>query len=181
MAEQLERRLSDKIADPSYLEGIEERSMEELQRMRTEAQGLENDLSFERRLCQARIDILTAELDHRAGKVEGDVMSRLAQILADESTAVSSSPLPSRVPDLSIPASAKRPRRRVEEIVGADTLARLTKLPEEEIRASIESLAEHERSLSSRRKSLHEILDRIQAEIVRRYSTGEEDPSKLLS
>lgn len=179
MAERLDRRLSDRISDPSYLAGLEEQTMERLQEMRVEAQGLENDLSFERRLCQARIDILTAELDHRAGKVEGDVMSRLAQILADQTAAAPETPLPSRRPDLSTPA-AERPRRRVEEIVGADTLARLTNLPEEEIRASIGSLAEHEKDLSGRRKALHEIIDKIQGEIVRRYSSGEEDPSKLL-
>lgn len=149
--------------------------------MRAEAQGLENETSFERRLCQARIDILTAELDHRAGRVEGDVMSRLAQILADESAGPSQTPIPSRVPDLSVPASTERPKRRVEEIVGADTLARLKSLPEEEVRSSIELLAEHERTLSKRRKMLHEVIDKIQGEIVRRYSAGEEDPSELLS
>lgn len=157
--------------------------MEQLQEMRREAQAFENEISFERRLTQARIDILTAELDHRAGRVEGDVMSRLADILADEDTggAGEGSPLPSRMPDLSVPASAQRPRRRVEEIVGADTLARLTKLPEADIRSSVESLAEHEQALSTRRKAVHDVLDQIQAEIVRRYTTGEEDPSKLLT
>ncbi len=108
-------------------------------------------------------------------------MSRLAHILADEDSGGSESPLPARVPDLSVPASADRPRRRVDEIVGAQDLARLTKLPEEEIRSSVEALAEHEKSLSSRRRHVHEVLDRIQGEIVRRYTTGEEDPSNLLS
>ncbi|MBW3593959.1 MAG: hypothetical protein KY391_00150 [Actinobacteria bacterium] len=182
MSEQLERRLSDRIADPSYVTDLQARTMDQLQDMRREAQAYENDISFERRLTQARIDILTAELDHRAGRVEGDVMSRLANILADDDAGDNDSgPLPSRVPDLSVPASAQRPRRRVEEIVGADTLARLTKLPESEIRSSIESLAEHEQTLSARRKTVHDVLDQIQAEIVRRYTSGEEDPSKLLS
>ncbi len=182
MAEQMERRISDRIADPAYAANLPDRSMEQLQQMRREAQAFENEVSFERRLTQARIDILTAELDHRAGKVEGDVMSRLADILADHDTGTTEGmPLPSRVPDLSVPLSAQRPRRRVEEIVGSDTLARLNKLPESEIRSSIESLAEHERALSSRRKSVHEVLDRIQAEIVRRYTTGEADPSALLT
>lgn len=181
MAEQLVRRLADRMADPAYLADLGNRSMEELQGMRTEAQALENDLSFERRLCQARIDILSAELDHRTGRVEGDVMSRLAHILAADESGGSDGSLPSRVPDLSVPAQATRPRRRIEEIVGADTLARLTELPEDEIRKSMESLAEHEKSLSAQRRSVHEVIDTIQAEIVRRYTSGEEDPSSLLS
>ena len=178
------RRLEDRVMDPAYVADLEQRPMEQLQEMRREAQGFENDLSFERRLCQARIDILSAELDHRAGRVEGDVMSRLAQILSDQSTAEQPAPatsLPSRAPDLSAPPSTERPRRRVEEIVGADTLARLTKMPEEEIRSSLDALADYERKLSSKRKTLHEIIDRVQGEIVRRYSSGEEDPSKLLT
>lgn len=182
MTEQLERRLADRIADPAYIADLPGKSMDALQNMRREAQALENEISFERRLTQARIDILTAELDHRAGKVEGDVMSRLPSILADDDAGGSDAgPLPSRVPDLSIPPSAERPRRRVEEIVGADTLARLTKLPEPDIRSSIESLAEHEKKLSARRKTVHDVLDTIQAEIVRRYTSGEEDPSSLLN
>jgi len=181
MSEQLVRRLSDRIADPAYVADLSSRPMEQLQEMRRESQTFENEISFERRLTQARIDILTAELDHRAGRVEGDVMSRLADILADDATASSHGmPLPNRVPDLSVPLSAQRPRRRVEEIVGADTLAQLTTLSESDIRASVEALAEHERTLSSQRKSVHDVLDEIQAEIVRRYTSGEEDPSKLL-
>lgn len=181
MSEQLERRFSDRIADPSYLADLPGRSMEQLQDMRREAQAFENEISFERRMTQARIDILTAELDHRAGRVQGDVMSRLADILADDDGGGGEGgPLPARVPDLSVPASAHRPRRRVEEIVGSDTLARLTNLPGAEVRSSIEALAEHEKALSSRRKVVHDVLDQIQAEIVRRYTTGEEDPSKLL-
>ncbi len=181
MTEQLERRLADRVADPSYVQGLEERRMDQLQEMRAEVQEVENDISFERRLCQARIDILTAELDHRTGRVQGDVMSRLAHILADEDAGGSSGPLPARAPNLSVPRAAERPRRRVEEIVGAQDLARLTKLPEDRIRSSVEALAEHEKNLSARRKQMHEVLDRIQAEIVRRYTTGEEDPSALLS
>lgn len=183
MTEQLDRRLSDRIAHASYVTDLPGRPMEKLQDMRREAQTFENDVSFERRLTQARIDILTAELDHRAGRVKGDVISRLADILADDSAAGggdTGSPLPTRAPDLSVPAATERPRRRVEEIVGVDTLARLKELPESEIRSSIESLAEHEKTLSSQRRRVHEVLDQIQAELVRRYTSGDEDPSELL-
>ena len=42
------------------------------------------------------------------------------------------------------------------------------------------SLAEHERKVSERRKKVHDVLDRLQAEIVRRYTSGEADPSAAL-
>lgn len=181
MAE-MKRRLVERVAEPSYIEGLDARALEDLEAMRIEVSLLENDLSFERRLCQARIDILSAELDHRTGKVEGDLISRLPQILADESKHTHPRPpsdqtLPSRAPDVRVPRIADVPRRRLEEIVGGQTLARLTTMPEEEIKTSISALVEYERTLSGRRKRVHEVLDAIQGELVRRYSTGEADAS----
>jgi hypothetical protein len=72
------------------------------------------------------------------------------------------------------------PRRRVEEIVGEQTLARLPHLQSEEIKSIIGSLAEHERAVSDRRRRVHEVMDKIQAEIVRRYTSGEADPTAAL-
>src|SRR5687768_15462229 len=99
--------------------------------MRNECNDVENEVSFERQLCQGRLDILVAELDHRAGKA-GDVISRLPEILAAE-RAGGEARLPSRVQDLSIPDSAGLPRRRVEEIAGEQTLARLSDMEDSEI------------------------------------------------
>jgi hypothetical protein len=169
------RRMSELVTDPVYIEGLAEKSTEDLKAMRDEASEVENELSFERRLCQARLDILAAELDHRAGRVEGDLISRLPQILADDTPSGSSSPLPQRPPDFSMPRTTEVPRRRVEEIVGETTLAGLTKMSEDEIRSTIETVADHERNLSALRKRVHEVLDLIQTEMIKRYSTGEAD------
>ena len=177
---EMKRRLSEIVTDPDYVEGLTDKSVEEIKAMRDETCEVENELSFERRLCQARLDILSAELDHRAGRVSGDLISRLPQILADEARSESESGLPQRPPDFSMPKTSEMPRRRVEEIVGEGALARLTQMPEEEIRSSIEALAEHERNLSALRKKVHETLDLLQAEMVKRYSSGEADSSTLL-
>ena len=177
---EMKRRLSEIVTDPNYLDGLTERSTEDIKAMRDEAREVENELSFERRLCQARLDILSAELDHRAGKVSGDLISRLPQILADEVRAETRSGLPPRPPDFSMPRTTDIPHRRVEEIVGEGALARLTKMPEEEIRSSIEALAEHERTLSAVRKKVHETLDLLQAEMIKRYTSGEADSNNLL-
>lgn len=181
MPEGLKRRLVERLIDPSYLEGLEGKSLEELRAMREECRDGENELSFERRLCQARIDILSAELDRRAGKGEGDLLSRLPAILASDTRApaASSNPLPARAPDFSIPRNADIPRRRVEEVVGETTLARLGTIPTEEIRRILESLGEHERAVSGKRKKVQEVMDQVQADIVRRYVSGEADPTKL--
>ena len=186
MAER-KRRLSERVTDPSYLEGLEGRSAEDLKAMREESSAVENELSFERRLCQGRIDILSAELDRRSGRIEGDLISRLPQILADSAPAPERSrgddpaPLPQRPPDFSTPRSAEISRRRVEEIVGETSLARVGEMSDDEIRSSMESVVEHERNLSALRKRVHEVLDLIQGELIKRYTSGEADPSSVLS
>ncbi len=175
---ELKRRRLEVVTEAGYLEGLSKRSVEDLKTMRDECNDVENEVSFERRLCQGRIDILVAELDHRAGKA-ADVISRLPEILAAES-AGGEPRLPSRAQDTSIPESAGVTRRRVEEIAGEQTLARLSEMDDAEIKGIIDRLAEYEKRLSERRKVLHEVLDRVQAEIVSRYTTGEADPDSML-
>lgn len=178
---EVKRRHVDRIIEPSYVQGLTELSMEDLRAMRDECAEGETEVSFERRLCQARIDILSAELDNRSGISTGDLISRLPQILSEERSGGSGGVLPSRAPDLSIPRNTDIPRRRVEEIVGEQTLARLSQIPSEEIKKIIESLAEHEKTLSEKRKRVHEVLDSVQGEIVRRYTSGEEDVDNVLA
>lgn len=173
------RRFADRITDPAYLADLGSRPEEELRAMREECKAGETEISFERRLCQARIDILTAELDRRAGKGGDDLLKRLPQILADEEVD-RSGPLPSRAPDFSIPRTADIPRRRVEEIAGERILARLPKIPDDEIKGIVGSLQAHEQDLSARRKAVQEVLDRIQQEFLRRYKSGEADPTAAL-
>ena len=179
MVEQ-KRRLVERITDPAYLEGMGDKDLATLRAMREESREGELELSFERRLCQARIDILTAELERRAGGGDEDLMSRLPQILAKDAMGGGSGgeALPSRAPDFSIPRNADVPRRRVEEIVGEQTLAKMPSLAPEEIRGIVASLGEHERKVSERRKNVHEVIDAIQAEIVRRYTA---DPGSALT
>ncbi|MGI8774988.1 MAG: hypothetical protein ACR2KQ_08250 [Actinomycetota bacterium] len=174
-----DRRLIERLADPTFLEGLSELPIERLRVMREECREAEMELSFERRLCQARIDILAAELDRRAGRGgEGDLMSRLPEILATESNQ-SSSPLPSRAPDLSVPRNADVPRRRVDEIAGERTLSRMATLPDEEVEGILASLKEWETGVSARRKVIQEVMDKVQAEVVRRYKSGASDPADL--
>lgn len=175
-----ERRLVDRVADPSFVDGLGSKPLDELRAMRDACRTADNEVSFERRLCQARIDILSAELSRRQGGGDEDLLSRLPEILATEGRAPTDGPLPERAPDFSIPRTADVPRRRVEEIAGETTLAQLPQLSGDEVRRIIESLGEHERSLSERRKRVHDAMDTIQDEIVRRYVSGEANPSEAL-
>jgi hypothetical protein len=171
-----QRRLVERLIDPAFTDGLREKSLDELRAARAECNEGETELSFERRLCQARIDILSAEIEQRRGGVSGNLVDRLPQILATEGTRGDG--LPARAPDFTMPRNADVQRRRVEEIVGEQALARLSEVPEEELKTIIQSLADHEARLSQRRKQVHEVMDEIQDEIVRRYTSGEADPSE---
>jgi hypothetical protein len=179
MSEGAKRRLVDRVIEPSYVEGLSEASIDEVRAKRDESHEGEKELSFERRLCQARIDILGAELDQRSGKTTGDLIDRLPAILAAEGSSGSDPGLPSRAPDFSIPRNADVPRRRVEEVEGEQALARLSTLSDDEIRGRIESLKDHERTVSAKRLKVQAVVDMLQAEIVRRYSEGGATPSQV--
>jgi hypothetical protein len=173
MAEK-QRRLVDRLVDPSYVADLTGKAVEELKEMRSEAREGEGEISFERRLAQARIDILTAELERRSGgEGESDIVSRLPEILGADASGEGEGSLPERAPDLSVPRNADVPRRRIEESAGAPPLSRLPKLSPDEIKGIVTQLAEHESSLSAKRKQIHDVIDAIQAEIVRRYVSGE--------
>jgi len=177
------RRLVERVRDPAFADQLDTKGIDVLRVMRDQCREAETELSFERRLAQGRIDILSAELDRREGAGEQDLLARLPEILAEErgtGGSRSQGPLPSRAPDFSIPRNADVPRRRVEEIAGEQMLARLPEIPTDEIRSVLTSLADHERNLSTKRKAVQEVMDRIQAEIVRRYTSGEADPAALL-
>ena len=176
-----ERRLSERVTHPSYLEGLEDKSIGELRALRDECREAETEVSFERRLCQARLDILSAEIGRREGGTDDDLVAKLPEILSRETGRSGDLPLPNRAPDFSVPRNADIPRRRVEEVVGEQTLARLTEIDLEELRSIIATLADYERTVSARRRSIQDVMDKVQAEIVRRYTSGEADPTAALS
>ena len=179
MAER-QRRLSERVTHPAYLEGLRDKSITDLRALREECREAETEASFERRLCQARLDILSAEIARREGGSDGDLVGRLPEILGGEQRQ-NDQPLPSRAPDFSTPRTADIPRRRVEEGVGEQTLARLSEIDLDELRGIITTLAEYERTVSTRRRAIQDVMDKVQAEIVRRYTSGEADPTAALS
>jgi DNA repair exonuclease SbcCD ATPase subunit len=174
-----DRRLLERITEPGYLDGLTERPLGELKQMRAECSAVESELSFDRRLCQARIEILKAELDRRRSGSQRDLIERLPEVLSGP-VSRRDTPLPERAPDFPIPRTTEVPRRGGEGIAGEQAFARLVHLTVEEIEQMARALEEQERELSESRKAIHEVLDAIQAEIVRRYKSGEADPTAAL-
>ena len=80
-----------RVTSPGYLTGLTALPMEQVRAMRAECQGLENALSYVRRVAQGRLDIVGAELARRRAGGDptdlSELIGRLPDILADRTQA----------------------------------------------------------------------------------------------
>lgn len=177
MAVEQDKRREDRILDAGILERVQAMTTSDLRLHRDECRVLESEYSYARRLLQGKIDILEAELKRRSEGGEpamGDLVSRLARILADEPR----SGTPSRLLDADLPQNAGKYRRQTERL--ATSRASIDKSTPQELTALVEELVAEERKVSENRRRAQKIVDGLNAELVRRYRRGEEDPSALL-
>lgn len=173
------RRRIDRILVPSFLENLASLPLAEVRARRAECEEEETLLSYERRLLHGRMDILRAEVRRRGEGSSASLVEDLAQILTDDAagaprTSRGAFPREVPVPDF------ENSKRRVEQLVSDDTLARVPDLPEEEIESILARLAEAEREVSEQRRHVQVVLDSLTAEVGRRYKTGEADPTDVL-
>src|SRR6476620_4898176 len=90
------------VLDPEYVVDLDASSIEDLRTKHSECLELETEVSYVRRLTQARIDILEAELDRRAsGRTLGELIDDLPRILADSGPR--GNPATSRIPQQMAP------------------------------------------------------------------------------
>jgi hypothetical protein len=161
------RRRVDTMLEPEFLDGLADRSIEDVRAVHEECLEIETEVSFVRRIAQARIDIVEAELDRRArGGSIGDLVAALPDILADEPRA---EPAQSRLPRHLGPASDIPWRRGLEHLISDATLVNLPTLSEEELRSTLEQLRELENEVSGQRRALHRVIDSIEAELSERH------------
>lgn len=176
----------DVVTDPSFISDLETRPMDELRAVRGRCQALENSLSYVRRLIQGRFDIVGGELQRRreggdAGDT-GDLIGRLPDILSDRSrtsgNAADVRPPHSLDPDAGVAAKLEA---MLEEVIASDRVGAATELADEELVDALGGLRALEDRISDERRSMHKVIDAVQAEVVRRYSSGEASVDTLLN
>jgi hypothetical protein len=154
-----------------------------VRKRRDESQEAADVLSYLRRLVQGRLDIVHADIERRAGGEPGDLaalVERLekGEIIADSTHASGLGRLPATFG----PADADGwISQELDQIAGPDTLTALSDLDDEAVRALADQLVEMERKVSAQRSTLHDVANRLQEEIVRRYKSGEASVDSLLS
>ncbi|MGI9603697.1 MAG: hypothetical protein ACR2QE_17570 [Acidimicrobiales bacterium] len=173
----------ERVTAPGYLAALDERSMDEVRAMRADCQGLENGLSYVRRLVQGRIDIVGGEMARRregdgAGTVS-DLVTRLPELLADGS--VNAGTNVARPPQsMDGNQSGEELEELLNEILPASALGTLSDRDEASLRTLLDELQRFEQTISESRRTLHGLIDHLQAEITRRYTTGEASVDSLL-
>ena len=161
------------------LEGLADLPIEEVRARRAACQLLETQLSYVRRLTQGRLDIVVSEITARRDGTSGDrtLVQQLTEALSDRITAPGNGHLPMGLepgevaPELLASLDAAAPPGRVSQPASMAT---------DELRSVADALAELERDVSARRRAMFDRIDALQAEIVRRYRTGEASVDSLL-
>jgi hypothetical protein len=147
-----------RVIDPKYLRDLDMLSADDLRLMHAECLELETEVSYVRRLTQARIDILEAEIGRRErGESMEDLIRALPEILADAGPR--STPAASHLPLQMAPAQDSEWAPELAEFDGL--LANLPILSDEGLVDSIDRLRLLERDVSAERRSLHGVIDRI--------------------
>ena len=170
-----------RILEPAYIADLADRPIEDVRAMRAECQDVENGLSYLRRVVQGRLDIVHAELTRRHGGGDpGDLASlidQLPEILGDHLRAPGNGRLPVTLEPGRIDPELQA---RFDEVVSLADADGITEVPEERLVTARDSLAELEQDISTRRRSLFDRIDELQAEITRRYKSGEASVESLL-
>ena len=173
----------DRVTADGYLADLLSRPMEAVRAMRAECQALENAVSYVRRVAQGRLDIVGAELvRRRAGGDPADLselIGLLPDILADRTRPGTTSGARPTL-DLFDDAPGDEDSSEVDAIFSAADVGALTALDDAHLEEVREQLAAYEQLTSERRQRLHGIIDALQAEITRRYRTGEASVDSLL-
>lgn len=165
-----DRRRLDQFLDPSYCDDLPGRSDDELRLKKVECVEVETEISYLRRLAQARIDIIQAEIDRRAsGGSIGELIEALPRILADDTRP---SPAQGHLPQILVPDISIDWRRGLEHLVSDATLANLPLITDEDLGDVHAELRSFEIEVSEARQSLHRVIDAIERELADRMAAA---------
>lgn len=164
----MNNRRSARVLEPAYLDDVPARPLDELRAMHAECLELETEVSYVRRVAQARIDIIQAELERRTsgGSVE-DLIAALPRILADPGPR--GNPATSHLP---LQLAPEQESEWADELAESDApLSDLPHLDETELTTIAERLRDFERRVSDQRRALFGVIDRVEHELAQRRTS----------
>jgi len=171
----------DLVTDDAYLGDLSERPIDEIRAMRADCQAVETGLSYLRRLIQGRHDLVANEAANRerGGGSESliDLIAHLPDILADRERPEGNGRLPQSLGTGEVDPTLEA---EVDAVFGSGDVSSMDRLSDDELAAASRRLAELERQVSAHRRVFFDRLDALQAELARRYKSGEASVESLL-
>jgi len=171
----------DELLDPAVLVDIEHRPIDDVRSLRSRCIDVETGLSYLRRMVQAPLDIVIQEQRRRT---EGGGPTDLATLIGDLPEVLSPGTRSFGVPRLptQLEPSSVDPELSAEldRLVGEGQLASIVEMDDAQLEHLHGLLSAYERRVSERRRAFHSRIDALQAELTRRYRTGEATVESLL-
>lgn len=171
----------DQILADDYLGDLTALDMADVRARRAHCQEVETGLSYLRRLVQGRLDVVTAELERRADGGGGDdleeLIARLPALLAGSTRTPGNGRLPQ---SLGTGVVEEELADELDGIISHGHLDEPGELTDEQLHEAQAELTEFEHRVSALRRSLFDRIDALEAEITRRYRTGEATVDSLL-
>jgi hypothetical protein len=159
------------LLDPEYLASLDSRSLDDVRAMRSRCAEYELTVSYDRRMVQARMEIIDAERDRRQrGGSLDDLVADLPRILGAEPGRPAAST--TRVTNAQTPTIELHWPDGREDLIADSTLANLPTLSDQALDETAERLREFERELSTMRHDLHGVIDVLDREIASRQVAG---------
>lgn len=151
--------------------------------MRAECQTLENAASYVRRFVQGRLDIVAAARSGNTVATPEDISAALAggDPSPDATAGESGHRMPRPQADMTTDHLPSHLLDQLNDIISIEDLVRINAVDRGRLDVAFDELTVFEQRVSSDRKLLHEIIDTLQSEIVRRYRTGEATVDGLLT
>ena len=169
------RRRIDIVLEAEYLEDLDSLSLDEIRKRRDTAEDVEAQISYYRRLLHGRMDLLNFEMRRRAGEEDRTLLEALPEILASGMVLGHEPNL--RHIETMPPIPTTTGRRLIDRIMDDGVLAELPDLDDSEIGEAITRLREVETGMSEQRRQLHNVIDKLQEQIVARYRTQQGEAS----
>jgi hypothetical protein len=139
-------------------------------------QAEDDEVSYVRRVAQARVDLVRAEQHRRhRGEVPDDLSSELRVVLSSHLTSGGARP-PRPVEHLGESALSGE----LDAVCAEHGFSRLEELDLQQLTALEQHLTAFERRVSDDRRGRYDRLDALSAELVRRYREGEATVDGLL-
>lgn len=171
----------DRVTDADYLGDLAGLPIEEIRSKRDECQAVETGLSYLRRMIQGHHDLVASEAANRA-RGEGsesliDLIAHLPDILADRDRPPGTGRLPQSLGTGDVDPALEA---EVDSVFGPGDVSAMDQVSDTDLAAASERLAALERRVSDHRRVLFDRLDALQAELARRYKSGEASVESLL-